>query len=58
MTVRVLEIYPATALPVIEQAIVDAPRGASIGDTRVPNALKDGVKFRVADVKGVMAALE
>jgi hypothetical protein len=58
MTVRVLEIYSATALPVVEHAIVDAPRGASISDSGVLNALKDGVKFSAADVKRVMAALE
>ena len=58
MAIGVTKIDAAAAVPVVEIAIVEAPRGAAIGELRLANALKDRIEFGIVDVERVMVALE
>ena len=53
MTIRILEIYASTAIPIVELAIVEAPRSAAIGETGFLHASEDGVEFGLAHMEGV-----
>src|SRR4029077_588634 len=54
----VAQIDPTSTVPVVELTIVDAPRGAPIGQLRLANAPEDGVELGIADVERVMVTLE
>ena len=58
MAVRVAKIDAAAAVPVIELTVVDAPRCAAISELRLANAAEDGIELGIADVEGVVVALE
>jgi hypothetical protein len=58
MAVRVAKIDAAAAVPVIEFTVVEAPRRAAIGELRLPDAAEDRIELGIADVEGVMVALE
>src|SRR5262249_23641780 len=58
VAVRVLEIDAAAAGPVLELAVVKAPRGAAVGEARLLHPTEDGIELRLADVEGVVVALE
>src|ERR1700747_1325322 len=58
MAVRVAKIDAAAAVPVIELTVVEAPRCAAIGELRLANAAEDGIKLGIADVEGIVVALE
>src|SRR5215471_16338942 len=58
VTIRVLEIDAAAAAPVVELAIGDAPGCAAIGETGALYASQNRVKLRIADVKGIVVALD
>src|SRR5580704_5179398 len=58
MAVRVAKIDAASAVPVVELTVVEAPRCAAIGELGLPNAAEDGIKLGIADVEGVVVALE
>src|SRR5215468_7461288 len=58
MAVRVAKIDAAAAVPVIELSIVEAPRCAAVGELRLANAAEDGIELGIADVEGVVVALE
>src|ERR1700752_245135 len=58
MAIRVAKIDAAAAVPVVELTIVEAPRCAAIGELRLANAAEDGIEFGIADVEGVVLALE
>src|SRR5262249_7327438 len=58
VTIRVLEIDAAAASPVVELAIGDAPGCAAIGETGTLHASQNGVKLSIADVKGIVVALD
>jgi len=58
MAVRVAKIDAAAAVPVIEVKVVEAPRRAAIGELRLPDAAEDRIELGIADVEGVMVALE
>src|ERR1700758_3882787 len=58
MAVRVAKIDAAAAIPVIELTVVETPRRAAIGQLRLANAAEDGIELGIADVEGVVVALE
>ena len=58
MAVRVAKIDAAAAVPIIELTVVEAPRCAAIGELRLANAAEDGIELGIADMEGVMVALE
>src|SRR5580700_9390600 len=58
MAVGVAKIDAAAAVPIIELTVVEAPRCAAIGELRLANAAEDGIEIGIADVEGVMVALE
>src|SRR3954462_4453717 len=58
MAVRVAKIEAAASVPVVELTVVQAPRRAAIGELRLANACEDGVELAIADVEGVVVALE
>ena len=58
MAVRVAKIDAAAAVPVIELTVAEAPRCAAIGELRLANAAEDGIELGIADVEGVVVALE
>src|ERR1700756_2272428 len=58
MAVRVAKIAAASAVPVVELTVVEAPRRAAIGEVSLPNAPEDGIELGIADVEGVVVALE
>src|SRR5262249_51908978 len=45
MTVRVPEIDPAAAVPVVELTVVEAPGGAAVRNPRLLDALQDRVEL-------------
>src|SRR5205085_12026329 len=57
-TVRVLEINAAAAIPIVELAIVEAPRSAAIRDLRLLDATENGIKLGIAHVEGIVVALK
>jgi hypothetical protein len=58
VAVRVAKIDAAAAVPVIELTVAEAPRCAAIGELRLANAAEDGIELGIADVEGVVVALE
>ena len=58
MAVGVAEIDAAATVPVVELTIVDAPRGAAIGQLRLANAPEDGIELVIADMERVVVTLE
>src|SRR5580658_466051 len=58
MAVDVLEIKSATAVPMVELAVAQAPRRAADGDVLFFDARENGIELLVADVKRQMMALE
>src|SRR5580704_3629902 len=58
MAIRVAKIDAAAAVPVVELTVVEAPRCAAIGELRLANAAEDGIELSIADVEGVVVALE
>src|SRR6476660_3810008 len=58
MAVRVAKIDAAAAVPVVELTVVEAPRCAAIGELRLANAAENGIELGVADVEGIVVALE
>jgi hypothetical protein len=58
MAVRVAKIDAAAAVPVIELTVIEAPRRAAIGELRLADAAEDGIELGIADVEGVVVALE
>src|SRR3954451_23981137 len=58
VTVRIPEIKPAAATPIVELAIIRAFRRAAIGEPCRLDTIEDGIEFGVAHVKGVVVALE
>src|SRR6516162_10215887 len=58
MPVRVAKIDAAAAVPVVELTVVEAPRCAAIRELRIANAAEDGIELGIADVEGVVVALE
>src|SRR5690348_18268757 len=58
MAVRVAKIDAAAAVPVVQLAIVQAPRRAAIGELRLADAAEDSIELGIADVEGVVVALE
>src|ERR1700720_3879032 len=58
VAVGIEEIDAAAAVPVVELAVVEAPRRAAEGDFCLFDAAEDGVEFGLADMKRVMMTLE
>src|SRR6516162_5831365 len=58
MAVRVAKIDAAAAVPIIELTVVETPRGAAVRELRLANAAQDRIELGIADVEGVMVALE
>ena len=58
MAVRVAKIDAAAAVPIIELTVVETPRGAAVRELRLANAAQDGIELGIADVEGVVVALE
>jgi hypothetical protein len=58
MAVRIAKIDAAAAVPVIEVAVLEAPLCAAVGELRLANAAEDGIELGIADVEGVVVALE
>src|SRR6516162_9816801 len=58
MAVRVAKIDAAAAVPIIELSVVKAPRCAAVRELRLANAAQDGIELGIADVEGVVVALE
>jgi len=58
MAVRVAKIDAAASVPVVEPTVVEAPRCAAIGELRLANAAEDGIELGIADLEGVVVALE
>src|SRR6516165_5580215 len=58
MAVRIAKIDAAAAVPIIELTVVEAPRCAAVRQLRLANAAQDGIELGIADVEGVVVALE
>jgi hypothetical protein len=58
MAVRIAKIDAASTVPVVELTVVEAPRCAAIDELSLPNAAEDGIELGIADVEGVVVALE
>src|SRR5262249_41576072 len=58
MPVGVAKIDAPAAVPVIEFTVVEAPRRAAIGELRLANAPEDSIELGIADVEGIVVALE
>src|ERR1700730_16261852 len=58
MTIGIPEVDAAAAVPIVELAVVEAPRRAAIGKAFFPYARENGVELGVADVKGQVVAFE
>jgi hypothetical protein len=58
VSVRIAEIDAATAVPVVELAVFEAPWRAAVSDFLSLDAAQDGVEFTVADMESEMMALE
>src|SRR5215470_17520962 len=58
MTVGVAKVDAAAAVPVVQLAVVEAPRRAAIGELRRADAAEDRIELGIADVERVMMALE
>src|SRR5215510_16377651 len=58
MAVRVAKIDAAAAVPVVQLGVVEAPRRTAIGELRLADAVEDSIELGIADVEGVVVALE
>src|SRR6516225_1199228 len=58
MSIRVAKIDTAAPVPVVELTVVEAPQCAAIDQLRLANAVQDGIELGIADVEGVVVALE
>ena len=58
MSVGVLKIDAAAAVPIVELAVFEAPGRAAEGDFRLLDAVEDSVELAVADMESVVVALE
>jgi len=58
VSVGVLKIDPAAAVPIVELAVFKAPGRAAEGDFRLLDAGEDSVELAVADMESVVMALE
>ncbi len=58
LSVRIAEIDAATAVPVVELVVFEAPWRAAVSDFLSLDAAQDGVEFTVADMESEMMALE
>ena len=58
MAVRVAKIDAAAAVPIVELTVVEVPRCAAVRQLRLANAAQDGIELGVADLEGVVVALE
>src|SRR5262249_52246574 len=58
MTVRIPEIDPAAAVPVVELTVVEAPGGAAVRNPRLLDARQDRVELGLAHVEGVVVAFK
>src|SRR5260370_36406063 len=58
VAVGIAEIDAAAAVPVVELAVVEAPRRAAENDLGFLDAAEDGVELGLADMKRVMMTLE
>src|SRR5688572_25411416 len=58
VAVRVPEVDAEAAAPVVELAVSQAPGRAAVDDLALLDAAEDGVEFALADVEGVVVALE
>jgi len=54
MAVEVAKIDAASAVPVVELTVLEAPRCAAIGELRLANAAEDGIELGIADVEVLM----
>ena len=58
MAVRVPKIDAAAAVPIVQLTVVEAPRCAAVRQLRLANATQDVIELGIADVEGVVVALE
>src|SRR5262245_45782771 len=58
VAVQVFEIDAAATVPVIELAVIEAPGGAAVCESRLLDALEDGVELGVVNVEGVVVTAE
>src|SRR5262249_43562140 len=58
VAVQIFEIYPATTVPIIKLAVIEAPGRPAISKAGLLYALEDGVELDIANVKGVVVTLE
>src|SRR5262245_4409718 len=58
MAIGVAKIDAAAAVPVVELTVVEAPRRAAIGELRLANAAEDGIELGIADMEGIVVALD
>ena len=56
--IRVLKVETSATVPVVDLAIIEAPRSAAVGQPRFQDALENVIKLGVAHVKGKMMTLE
>jgi hypothetical protein len=54
VAVRILEIDAAAAIPIVELAIVQAPRRAAVGKPRLFDAVENGIEFGIVHVERIM----
>src|SRR5208282_430651 len=54
VAVRILKVDAAAAAPVVELAVVEAPRRAAVDQFRLLDSAENRVEFAIADVEGEM----
>ena len=58
MAVRVAKVDAAAAVPIIELTVVETPRCAAVSQLRLANTAQDCIELGIANVEGVVVALE
>ena len=58
VTVRLLEINASATIPVIELAVLKAPRSAAVCKPSLLDALEDSVEFGVIHMEGVVVTVK
>jgi len=58
VAVRIAKIKTATAAPIVELAVVEAPGRAAEYNIGFPDPPQDGVELAIGDVKSQMMAVE
>jgi hypothetical protein len=58
VSIRIAKVEAAAAAPIVELAVVEAPRGAAESDVRFLDTAEDGVEFAIADMEGEVMAFE